>query len=29
MAYRFEFNRFTDIAVPVLEDSGIAVDYEM
>ena len=29
MAYRFEFNRFADIAVPVLEDSGISFDYEM
>jgi len=29
MAYRFEFNRFADISVPVLEDSGIVFDYEM
>ena len=29
MAYRFEFNRFVDIAVPVLEDSGITFDYEL
>ena len=29
MAYRFEFNRFADIVVPVMEDSGIIFDYEM
>jgi len=28
MAYRLDFNRFTDVAAP-LEDSGIVFDYEL